>query len=277
MDLSLSNKLFEEFEAIKKVQDDVEFWSARDLQKLLAYKERRNFEMVVEKAKRSVDTAWDKASEHFVDVNKSIIWGNWAQSIVSDVMLSRYACYLIAQNGDPRKIEIAFAQSYFAVQTRKWEIVQQRLADFERVQARNKQTLTEKEFHKIAFERWVDGKGISRIISKWDKVLFGGNTTADMKQKLAVPDGRSLSDFLPTITIKAKDLATEMTNHNAVHKDLHWEISITDEHVSNNSAVRNILGERGIIPEELAAAEDVKKLQRKLESAWKKSLPKRKD
>jgi DNA-damage-inducible protein D len=276
MEISLSNKLFEEFEAIKLTQDDIEFRSARDLQKILGYIQWRNFEEVIEKAKNSCKSNKIIISDHFADVSKSIVSGKWADFEISDMMLSRYACYLIAQNGDPRKTEIAFAQSYFAVQTRKMEIVQKRLADFERIQARQKQTLTEKEFQKIAFERWVDGKWIARIISKWDKVLFGGNSTGEMKQKLAVPGDRSLSDFLPTVTIKAKDLATEMTNHNTIHKNLQWENPITNEHVSNNKEVREMLKKRGITPENLPAAEDVKKVQRKLNNDWVIQLSRKK-
>ncbi len=276
MEISLSNKLFEKFEAIKLTQDNIEFRSARDLQKLFGYRERRNFEEIITKAKESCKSNKVATSDHFVGVNKMVDLGSGAQREVLDMMLSRYACYLIAQNGDPRKTEIAFAQSYFAVQTRKMEIVQQRLADFERIRARQKQTLTEKEFQKIAFERWVDGKWIARIISKWDKVLFGGNSTGKMKQKLAVPGDRSLSDFLPTVTIKAKDLATEMTNHNTIHKNLQWENPITNEHVSNNKEVREMLKKRGITPENLPAAEDVKKVQRKLNNDWMIQLSRKK-
>ncbi len=211
-------------------------------------------------------------NDHFVDINKMVPLGSGAERAIEDIALTRYACYLIAQNGDPSKSEIAFAQTYFAVQTRKQEIVEQRLLDVDRVSARDKLYKTEKKFSGIIYERGVDEKGFGMIRSKGDQALFGGYSTNEMKKKLAIPDGRPLADFLPTLTIKAKDFATELTSHNVVEKDLSGESQISNEHIENNKAVRRILIERGVKPESLPPAEDVKKIQRKLDGDETKLL-----
>ena len=253
------------FEKIKQIEDGFEFWSARDLQKLLWYSKWENFSNSIEKAKISCKEAWNKVEDQFPEVRKPIIsWKWWIQKIL-DYKLSRYACYLIAQNWDSKKQEIAFAQAYFATQTRKQEIIEQKLIDLDRLRARKKLTLTEKEFGEIAFERWVDGGWIWRIRSKWDRVLFWWNTTQDMKNKLWVKSW-PLADVLSTVTLKAKDLATEVTNHNMKHKWLYWEWKITKEHIKNNTWVRKYLEESWIKPEELPAEEDLKKIERKIKS-----------
>jgi len=261
--------LISSFEEIKQVENDIEFWSARDLQKLLWYSEWRNFENAIRKAMISCEEALSKVKEHFVSINKVLVVWNWASQNIKDYSLSRYACYLIAQNWDPKKQEIAFAQAYFAVQTRKQEIIEQKLVDLDRLRARKKLTLTEKEFQELAFERWVDGAWIGRIRSKWDKVLFWWNSTQDMKNKLWVKSW-PLADVLPTVTLKAKDLATEVTNHNMKHKWVYWENNISDEHIKNNSWVRKYLEESWIKPEELPALEDLKKIERKIKKDIKK-------
>ena len=263
------NKTFEEsaFE-----QGGVEYWMARDIQKLLDYTEWRNFLLVIDKAKIACANSGQNISDHFVDVNKTIAMPKGASKDILDMMLTRYACYLIAQNGDPRKEQIAFAQSYFAIQTRKQELIEKRIALAERIRAREKLADTELELSGIAYERGVDGQGFARLRSKGDHALFGGHTTLDMKKKLGIPEKRPLADFLPTITIKAKDLAAEITSFNTKKKDLRGEESLTLEHVKNNKDVRQLLGKSGIKPEELPPEEDIKKLKRRLESENKKLL-----
>ena len=215
METTLITKLFASFEAIKQTREDrSEYWSARDLQTLLGYKEWRNFEVVMEKAMTACREAGNSKFDHFVGVNKMVSLGSDAEREIFDIHLTRYAAYLIAQNGDPRKQEIAFAQAYFAVQTRRQELVEKKLLDYERLHVREKLTQTEKQLTGLAFERGVDGMGIARIRSKGDTILFGGNSTKAMKEKLGVHEERALADFLPTVLLKAKDLAAEVTNHN---------------------------------------------------------------
>ena len=265
-------KLNMSFEEAAYQEDDIEYWLARDLQVLLNYTEWRNFLQVVEKAKTACENSDQYISDHFVDVNKTINMPKGATKQIDDIMLTRYACYLIAQNGDSKKEQIAFAQSYFAIQTRKQELLEERIEVIERLQAREKLTTTEKEFSKLIYERNVDNQGFGRIRSKGDKALFGEYTTMNMKKKLGVPKGRPLADFLPTITIKAKDFATEITNFNVKKDDLVGEIRITDEHVKNNTEVRSLLVKSDIMPEELPPVEDAKKLERKVKADSKKLL-----
>jgi DNA-damage-inducible protein D len=262
--------LHRRFEDCAHEQDEVEYWLARELQELLGYTEWRNFEQVIAKATTACATAGQNVADHFVDVNKMVELGSGAQRQVEDIALTRYACYLIAQNGDPQKEEIAFAMTYFAVQTRKQELIEQRIADWERLKAREKLTLSEKELTRIIFERGIDERGFGRIRSRGDIALFGGYSTQGMKDRLGVPPGRPLADFLPTITVKAKDFATELTNTQVQQQDLDTEASVTRQHVRNNRDVRTLLTDRKIIPEELPAAEDIKKVARRLKSDEKK-------
>ena len=262
--------LFQQFEQACYHYNDIECWSARELQDILGYTEWRNFLKVIDKAKDACINAGEKLNNHFVDVNKMVEVGSGAERKLEDIALTRYACYLIAQNGDASKQAIAFAQTYFAVQTRKQEIIEQRLLDIARVAAREKLSKSEKKLSGIIYERGINEKGFAIIRSKGDAALFGGFSTIDMKNKLGVPANRPLADFLPTLTIKAKDFATELTSHNVVEKDLKGDTAISKEHVDNNNAVRKMLKERGVQPEKLPAAEDVKKLQRKLKTEGKK-------
>ncbi len=263
--------LFEQFEQAAGLVHDVECWSARELQGLLGYSLWQNFENVLTKAKHACINAGENVGDHFIDVNKMVSIGSGAEKQIDDILLTRYACYLIAQNGDSRKEQIAFAQNYFAVQTRRAEIVEQRLLDYERVKARAKLAETEKKLSGVLYERGVNDKDFAVIRSKGDQALFRLNTS-QLKQKLGMPEKRPIADFLPTVSIKAKDLAAEMTSVNVQTKDLQGVKPITTEHIANNLTVRKALLERGIVPENLPPAEDVKKVERKLKNDEKKAL-----
>lgn len=251
--------------------DSVEYWFARELQQLLGYSRWEDFEKAVQRGITACENTGVPIENHFREVPKMVRLGSGSQREVRDYMLTRYACYLIAQNGDPRKDEIAFAQSYFAIQTRKQELIEDRIRLIERMEARDKLKESEKRLSQNIYERGVDEKGFGRIRSKGDMALFGGRTTQDMKDRYGITSG-PLADRLPTLTIAAKNLATEMTNYNVEEKDLQGESPITQEHIQNNRSVRQMLGERGIRPEELPPAEDIKKLERRVKSAEKKLI-----
>ena len=276
MDKEIVVRLHSSFEEMVQIFPDTEteFWCARDLQMLLGYARWENFAKVIDKAITSCENAGFDPKDHFLGITKMVDLGSGAKREIDDIALTRYACYLIAQNGDPAKDPIAFAQTYFAVQTRKQEVVEKRLAEAERVSARKRLTKSEKELSGIIFDRLRDNESFGRIRSKGDRALFGGRTTQEMKEKLRVPANRPLADFLPTITIKAKDFANEITNFNINQNALRTESTITDEHIRNNREVRQLLVDRGIVPEALPPAEDVKKVERRLQSEQKK-LPKR--
>ena len=263
--------LFSKFEEASSVIESIECWHARELQLLLGYSKWENFEKVIQKAKEACVNAGENGEDHFPDIRKTIPRPKGAEKEIVDIALTRYACYLIAHNGDSRKAEIAFAQNYFAVQTRRAEVIEQRLLQFERVKAREKLSHTEKQLSGILFERGVDNQGFAIIRSKGDQALFRLSTQL-LKKKMGVPDNRPVADFLPTISIKAKDLAAEMTGLNVQNKDLKGHNPIEKEHVENSAAVRKMLIERGIQPENLPAADDIKKIQRKLDSDDKNVL-----
>ena len=266
-------ELFKKFENACYDYEGVNCWSARDLQDILGYSQWRNFKNVIDKAQKSCEQAEENSKNHFAEFSKMVQIGSGAQKPIEDIALTRYACYLIAQNGDATtKPEIAFAQTYFAVQTRKQEIIEKRLLDIARVMAREKLSQSEKKLSGIIFERGVDNKSFAIIRSKGDQALFGGRTTNDMKRILQIPANRPLADFLPTLTIKAKDFATELTSHNVVDKDLTSDSKISKEHVENNLAVRKMLHDRGVKPEQLPSSEEIKKVERRLEGEEKKIL-----
>lgn len=272
MKTEIIQTLTDHFESYaKKTENGVEFWLARDLQKLLGYDKWDNFLNVISKAKSACEVSKHNISDHFADVGKKVSIGSGAENEVLDMMLTRYACYLIAQNGDPRKEEIAFAQTYFAIQTRKLEIIEKRLLECERLFARKKLAGTEKELSKVIFEQTGSEKNFGVIRSKGDTALFGYSTDK-MKIKWNVPKARALADFAPTIILKAKDFASEITIFKAKERQMKTESEISNEHVTNNQSVRKTLLERGIRPESLPAEADIKKMERKLDSENKKGL-----
>ena len=268
MDIQKIEQYKSAFDAIVEIVkdedgNDIEVWYARKLQTVLGYARWENFVVAVGRAIESCKTLGVSVDDHFREVTKMVQLGSGSQRDVQDFMLTRYACYLIAQNGDPKKEEIAFAQSYFAIQTRKAELIEERLNQIARLNTRERLRASEKQLSRNIYQRGVDDKGFGRIRSKGDRALFGGLSTDQMKKRLGIKSG-ALADYLPTLTIAAKNLATEMTNYNVEQKDLYGETSITAEHVQNNRSVRGMLGQRGIKPENLAPAEDIKKVERKV-------------
>lgn len=272
MDKKLIYSLKLKFDDLSKKIDDEsnEFWFAREIMEPLGYLRWENFIAVIDKAVNSCSSSGVNPEDHFRNVTKMVDIGSNTKRSIEDFMLTRYACYLIAQNGDPRKEAIAFAQSYFAVQTRKQESIEERMQLQSRIEARERLRESEKTLSQNIYERGVDSDGFARIRSKGDTALFGGNSTQVMKEKFGITQTRPLADFLPTLTIAAKNLANEMTNHNVSQEDIKGEVSITEEHIQNNISVREMLGTRGIKPEDLPPEEDIKKIERRVKSEEKK-------
>lgn len=262
------------FDQYSNTDDDgVEYWLARDIMKPLGYTQWRNFETAIKRAMVSCETAKTPVQNHFAEVSKMVGLGSGSTRELKDYKLTRYACYLIAQNGDPRKDEIALAQAYFAIKARTQELLEQRVAEIQRLQSRKALAETEKQLASVAFERGVDSRGFAKIKSQGDRALFGGHDTKAMKKRLGISGNKPLADVLPDVTIAAKNLAGAMTAHNVAERDLHGVTSIQNEHVGNNVSVRSTLVERGIYPENLPAEEDTKKVERRLK-ADERSLPK---
>lgn len=273
MKIELIKELQVQFDALVQThpeEEGLEFWFARDLQERLGYARWENFLTVIGKAIQSCKTTGYDPDHHFRGVTKMVSIGSGADRGIEDFMLTRYACYLLAQNGDPRKEPIAFAQSYFALQTRKQELIEERILLRRRLEAREKLRSAEKVLSDNIYQRGVDDEGFARIRSKGDAALFGGFTTQAMKDKFGITQSRPLADFLPTLTIAAKNLAAEMTNHNVRQEDLQGEFAISNEHIQNNTSVRKMLDERGIKPESLPPEEDIKKLERRVKSEERK-------
>lgn len=263
-------KLFNDFESlVNKTADNIEFWFARDLQHLLGYMEWRNFQKITAKAKIACENTGDEIDDHFLDASRKVTIGSGVERAIDDVMLTRYACYLIAQNGDSKKEEVAFAQSYFATKARKAELIEQRIQDIERLKAREKLATSESELSQLIYDRTGDNFAIIR--SRGDKALFN-QSTQEMKDKLGVPKGRPLADFLENVLVRGKAFATEITVFNTKEQDLKTVVDISDEHITNNSEVRGLLLKRGIVPENLPPQEDIKKLERRVNSQDKKSF-----
>jgi len=271
MKISIIHSLTENFEShADNTSDGVEFWMARDLQHLLGYKEWRNFSLVINKAKTACEVSEQQIDDHFVDVNKMVTLGSGSEREIEDIMLTRFACYLITQNGDPRKETIAFAQRYFAIQTRKAELIEKKMLEHERVLAREKLKSTEKELSQVIFEQTGGNKSFALIRSKGDTALFG-KTTQQMKDRWGIKK-KPLADFMPTILLKAKDFATEITIFNAKENNMKTESQISQEHITNNKSIRKTLITRGIKPENLSPEEDITKIDRRLKSDEKKSV-----
>jgi len=274
MDSLTVSTLHGNFEQASKTVDGITYWLAREIQVLLEYARWENFEKAIERAKIACKNSEQDVENHFREVTKVVQIGSGATFPMNDYMLTRYACYLIAQNGDPRKEAIAFAQSYFAIQTRKQELLEEHLLLAERIQARTKLTETEKQLSSTLYQHGVDDHGFAEVRSRGDNALFGGNNTAEMKRRLGVKGTRALADFLPTVTLKAKEFAATITDFNVKKNYLYGTKIVGDEHVRNNKDVRSVLAKSNIIPENLPPEEDIKKLERRVKSEDKKLLKK---
>ncbi len=249
-------------ESIKRVSNDdhpMEFWSARDLMPMLGYTKWQKFTEVIERAKAACKLSGQNIDDHVTGAGKMIATGKGATRKIEDFFLTRYAFYLIAQNGDPRKPEIALAQTYFATQTRKQELLEQRDMESKRLDARAKLRETESKIESTVYERGIKYPvEFATFKNKHIEALYGGISASQLKKIRKIPPKRSLADFDSHVELKAKDFALAMTDHNIKEKDIRGKEAMNTEVVKNSRETRQALLNRGIKPEHIKPEEDLK-------------------
>ena len=259
--IEIVQKSFEEI----KITDETwfEFWSARDLMKWLWYKKWQTFEKVIEKAEVACNNSLIESKNHFTDASKMVWLGSWSNRNIKDYFLTRYACYLIAQNWDSRKIEISLAQTYFASQTRKLELAEQEIENNKRLEARKKLAKSEKQIEDTIYSRWIKlPVEFATFKNKKIEALYN-ISIKQLKAKRWIPENRALADFDSEVELKAKDFIYAMTDHNIKEKNIIWKQNLNEELVSNAKETRNTMLKRWIVPEELRAQEDLKLIEKR--------------